>query len=1146
MLKHDFKRNDTYWGNLQNSALSYQLSAYIEQHPGSYLLVTEDNLSTYQLKEEIGFFLKNSPQPIDLQCFPDWETLPYDTFSPHHDLISERLSILSKLANAQQKLIICSIQTLMHKLPPKNFINSNALLLEVGEKLQLDAFKTKLVSSGYRVVKNVLEHGECAFRGAIIDLFPMGSKQPIRIDLFDDEIDTIRIFCPESQRSVERIQQVKLLPAYEYPLNEQSITLFRRQWRSQFSGNPTHCAVYNEVSEGMSPAGIEYYLPLFFESLETVFDYLPEDTTIINTSDITANATQFWEEIKLRYEQRKHDISRPLLNPNALFLSPEVTFSKIKDFHTIRCNSQAFTNKSHALNFTHQMGPDLFVQRSAQIPLTKLKQYIDSNANKKNLISVESPGRREVLLEMLQDLNITPNLVSSWKEFTKQSSQLSIIVGPLSHGVELEDTAVNIIVESQLFNNYVSQKKQRRNKNYSADVIIKDLSELRVGSPVVHIEHGVGRYKGLIHLTLNGTVGEFIVLTYADEDKIYVPVTSLHLLSRYTGGDGSTAPLHKLGSDKWNKEKKKAVKSISDVAVKLLDIYSKRASLRGFQHKEPDELYRAFVSKFPFEETEDQLLAIQNILSDMQSPKPMDRLVCGDVGFGKTEVAMRATFLAVQNKKQVCILVPTTLLAEQHFQNFKDRFADFPVNIALLSRFRSAKEVNQTTDKLQHGLVDIVIGTHKLIQKSIKFKSLGLVVIDEEHRFGVQQKEHLKSLRHEVDVLSLTATPIPRSLNLAMSGLRDISIIATPPAKRLAVKTFWQEANNTVIREAILREIMRGGQVFYLHNNVETIQYCCEKLRDLVPEAKIEIAHGQMREKQLERIMSDFYHHRFNVVVCTTIIETGIDIPTANTILIDRADKFGLAQLHQLRGRVGRSHHQAYAYLLSPNKKAITSDAVKRLEALTSIEDLGAGFLLATHDLEIRGAGELLGQEQSGKMHSIGFNLYMEMLEKAVESLKQGKEPDILQPFDVGPEIELRIKAIIPEEYLSDVHLRLTLYKRISSAATEAELKDLQVEMIDRFGLLPEAVKNLFYLAQIKIRCQQIGIRKITARASGAIVDFDECPKIDPQNIIRLIQVFAARYRLDGPTRIKILQETTCDKERLDMITDFIEKLCNE
>ncbi|HVT62837.1 MAG TPA: transcription-repair coupling factor, partial [Legionellaceae bacterium] len=955
-------------------------------------------------------------------------------------------------------------------------------------------------------------------------------------------IESLRQFHPDTQRTIDKIDAIHILPAREMPLDENGIALFRQAFRNEFSGNPSQNPIYSAVSSGAFPAGIEYYLPLFFEKTATFFDYLPEKTTICFVESIPEHAEQFWQEVQQRFEQRQYDVMRPILKPERCFLSPIEVLTATKQYPRLRLSQQSFEQKKAAAHFSIQMPPELPIDRQHIEPLHRLHAWLEA-PHRRYLIVVESAGRREMVQDLLKQSQLYPKFQPTWRAFLDDTSPINLTIGNLNAGAELPN--ISIIIESQLFGQQSTPQQRKSGKHVHPDLIIRDLAELNIGAPVVHLEFGVGRYQGLQTFTHDGLSNEFLCLSYAGEDKIYVPVTSLHLISRYTGSDPDHAPLHRLGTDQWQKEKKKAAEKIHDVAIELLEIYAKRAQAPGHQYTIHLTDYLRFAAGFPFTLTSDQTQAIEQIISDMQSPRPMDRLICGDVGFGKTEVAMRAAFIAARDGKQVCILAPTTLLADQHFETFRDRFADFPITIELLSRFRSEKQSAQVLKGLSNGQIDIVIGTHKLFQKSIQFHHLGLLIIDEEHRFGVKQKEYMKTLRTDVDLLCMTATPIPRTLNMAMAGIRDISLIATPPAKRLAIKTFWQERSNVTICEAILREILRGGQVFFLHNNVQTIDRITQELQILVPQAKIRNAHGQMRERELERIMSDFYHHQFNVLVCTTIIETGIDIPTANTIIIDRADMFGLAQLHQLRGRVGRSHHQAYAYLLTSPEKLLTKDAIKRLEAIVSLEDLGAGFTLATHDLEIRGAGELLGEEQSGNMHAIGFNLFMEMLDKAVADLKSGKTPELNAPIQHGPEIDLRISTVIPEDYIGDVHIRLIFYKRISHAKTEQQLQDLQIELIDRFGLLPPSIKHLFLITKLKHLAEKLGIHKIQASGQQGKLEFDAAPKINPATIIKLIQTHATRYQLQGPTRFCFTLETQEPEKKIQEIMDLLMVLAN-
>lgn len=1130
------------WANLHGSSLSLALAEYCTNTAGIKLLIAEDNLAANQLHAELLFFMDSLQSQQEVLLFPDWETLPYDQFSPHQDIISERLYTLNRIQHLTDALIITSASTLMHKICPPKFIHHSTLLLKEGQKLNLGTFRNQLLEAGYFCVNKVLEHGEFAVRGSIIDLYPMGTNAPLRIELFDDEIESLREFDTETQRTTHKINRVELLPAREFPLNEQSQTFFRKAFREQFAGNPSLCPIYESISEGRFPAGIEYYLPLFFEKTSSFFDYLPSKAKVCLIENIQTKAEQFWLELQERYEQRCHDVSRPILLPLQCFINPTELLTLANQYEQLRLFHSYSERKGAVVNFNIAEAQALPIERKNQEPLIALKNYC-LQPDTRYLIVVESAGRREVILDLLKPSGIAPKIINNWHEFVIDTTPICITTGPLTEGSVLEDSHHTIIVESQLFGEQSTPQRRSTQKSVDPDLIIRDMAELTLGAPVVHLQFGVGRYQGLQHIETNGMQSEFLVLAYAGNDKIYVPVTSLHMISRYTGVDSEHAPLHKLGSDQWQKEKKKAVEKIHDVAIELLDLYAKREAKPGHQYEFNQTEYLKFASLFPFTETPDQMHAIEEIIEDMQSSKPMDRLICGDVGFGKTEVAMRAAFIAVQNGKQVCILVPTTLLAGQHFESFRDRFADFPITIELLSRFRTAKESEKVIHAVQSGQVDIIIGTHKLFQKDIQFKNLGLLIIDEEHRFGVKQKEHIKSIRTHIDILSMTATPIPRTLNMAMAGIRDISLIATPPAKRLAIKTFWQEKKEVVIREALLREILRGGQVYFLHNNVQTIERIGQDLQSLVPEAKIRIAHGQMKERDLERVMSDFYHHRFNVLLCTTIIETGIDIPTANTIIIDRADTFGLAQLHQLRGRVGRSHHQAYAYLLTPEEKSLTQDAVKRLEAIVSLEDLGAGFTLATHDLEIRGAGELLGEDQSGNMHAIGFNLFMELLDRAVKDLKSGKTPELSTPMNQGPEIDLRISAIIPEDYIGDIHNRLIMYKRISNAKTPEQLHDLQVELIDRFGLLPAPVKHLLHITGLKIKASELGVTKISAGAQQGSIEFTQNPTINPEKLIHLIQVHAKRYKMDGPQRLRFNLDSTEPEAKIQEIVSLVNQL---
>jgi transcription-repair coupling factor (superfamily II helicase) len=989
-------------------------------------------------------------------------------------------------------------------------------------------------------VDTVYEHGEFAVRGALIDLFPMGSDTPYRIDLFDDEIETLRTFDPETQRSVDKVESIRLLPAREFPLEKKAVTDFRGRFRERFDVDFRRCPIYQDLASGITPAGIEYYLPLFFEETGTLFDYLPGDTQVFSLPGIEQAAEQFWLDARTRYEDRRVDPERPLLPPADIFLPVEDCFARLKHWPRVVVSQEDVEVGVGRERFDARALPDLAIQAKASEPLAALRRFIEEYPGRV-LFCAESAGRREVLLELLARLKLKPLEVANWHEFTASRERLAICIAPLDEGLLLDQIA--LIAESPLFGQRVMQRRRREKSRDGGDNVIKNLTELREGAPVVHIDHGVGRYLGLVTMEFDGQAAEFLALMYAEEAKLYVPVASLHLIARYTGSDDALAPLHRLGSETWQKAKRKAAEQVRDVAAELLDIYARRAAREGHAFKDPAVDYATFSAGFPFEETPDQQAAIDAVRADMLAGKPMDRLVCGDVGFGKTEVAMRAAFIAVHSGKQVAVLVPTTLLAQQHYNSFRDRFADWPVTVEVMSRFKSAKEVNEAVAKLAEGKIDIVIGTHKLLQDDVRFKDLGLCIIDEEHRFGVRQKEQLKALRSEVDILTLTATPIPRTLNMAVSGMRDLSIIATPPARRLSVRTFVLEQQDSVIKEALLRELLRGGQVYYLHNDVKTIEKCAADLQALVPEARVGIGHGQMHERELERVMSDFYHKRFNVLVASTIIETGIDVPSANTILIERADKFGLAQLHQLRGRVGRSHHQAYAYLLTPPRKGMTEDAQKRLEAIANAQDLGAGFVLATHDLEIRGAGELLGDGQSGQIQAVGFTLYMEMLERAVKAIRKGEQPNLEQPLGGGPEVNLRVPALIPDDYLPDVHTRLILYKRIASAADEDGLKELQVEMIDRFGLLPEPTKNLMRLTLLKLQAEKLGIKKVDAGPQGGRIEFAADTCVDPLVLIKLIQGQPNRYKFEGATLFKFQVPMERPEERFNTLEALLERL---
>lgn len=1097
-------------------------------------VITPTTQAAHMLERELPLFLDDDTEIITI---PDWETLPYDNFSPHQDIVSERLHAFHRLPNLTSGIVLIPIVTLMQRTPPKHYVAGNSLMLSVGEKLDTETLVKNLTLNGYRSVETVYEHGEFAVRGSLLDLFPMGSTLPFRIDLFDDEVESLRTFDPESQRTIDKVDQIRLLPAREFPLTKEAVHRFQLNWYQQFDVDPDNCPTFTEISNGRVPGGAEYYLPLFFEECGTVFDYLPDQTALITVGDHHTAAQRFWREINTRHEEYGIDPRRPLLSPSKGFVPVEEVYQHLKDFAVLECKYSAdapvnaSTQSQPTPSFDHVV--------KSQTAIDRLKAFVDSHRGQ-ILICAESAGRREILLESLGNHGMKPVQVKDYQDFITQSERLGIAVAPIDRGTYFGDDAPAIVVESQLFGERVAQRRRRKSTaETDTQAIIKDLTELRPGIPVVHLEHGVGRYMGLQTLQIDGDDAEFLLIEYAANDKLYVPVGSLHLISRYSGSDPDTAPLHRLGTEQWEKARKKASERASDVAAQLLEVYARREAREGFQCELDPVEWERFCESFPFEETPDQAAAIEAVRNDMCSPKVMDRLICGDVGFGKTEVAMRAAFIAAQNNKQVAVLVPTTLLAQQHYQSFRDRFADWPVKVEVVSRFKTAKDIQAVSDKVASGEVDILVGTHKLLQTDFKFNDLGLLVIDEEHRFGVKQKEAIKALRAEVDILTMTATPIPRTLNMALGGLRDLSVIATPPARRLSIKTFIREHSLALVKEAVLRETLRGGQVYYLHNEVKTINESARKLQELLPELSIGVAHGQMRENELERIMSDFYHQRHHILVCSTIIETGIDVPNANTIIIERADKFGLAQLHQLRGRVGRSHHQAYAYLLCPPRSNLTPDAEKRLEAIEAAGELGSGYMLATHDLEIRGAGELLGDEQSGQIHNVGFSLYLDMLHSAVGALRRGEIPDVDAPLDRGTEIKLHVPALIPEDYLPDISTRLVLYKRIAAARSELELKEIQVEMIDRFGLLPDQIKNLFSQAEVRIKAQDLGIAEIEATLEGGSITFNDSTRVQPLSLVKLLQSDPKTYALAGSNKLKF----KCELADLPKRRQFIETL---
>jgi transcription-repair coupling factor (superfamily II helicase) len=1127
---------------LQGASLLLAIDAILQASNNFLLIITPDVALLNRLERELPFF---SQQSLATYTFPDWETLPYDHFSPHPDIISERMATLYQLPRLQKGILFASVSTLMHRLPPQDYLAAHSFVVRRGEHINLKHFKATLEKSGYYFVSQVMAHGEYTMRGSILDVFPMGSHLPYRIDFLDEEVDSLRTFDPETQRTLEIFSSIQLLPAHEFPLTEDAITQFRKNWRERFNGNPLSSPLYESISRAEAASGVEYYLPLFFEKTQTLFDYLPANSLIVTVGDIYNAANHFWNELQERYEQLRHDISKPILAPLELFQSVDQFFGAKKAFPECRLlQSPLATQTPDApMNGANALPPQYFqIDHTVKDPWRPVKNWL-TGTKQRVLFCAETAGRLEVLTSLLHSIAISPKVYTSWPDFLTDATPIGIAIAPLEQGLSLENPAIALITESQLFGPQVMQRRLRKKTTATTDAVVRDLTELKPGMPVVHIDHGVGRYLGLQTIKTGDYEAEYLILEYQGGSKLYVPVTALHLIGRYTGASVENAPLNKLGSGQWEKVKRKASEKIRDVAAELLHIYARRAAQVGFACQKPDQNYSAFAASFPFETTPDQQKAIDTVIEDMVSNRCMDRVVCGDVGFGKTEVAMRAAFLATQSHQQVAVLVPTTLLAEQHCNTFQDRFAKWPLRIEALSRFRTAEEQKKILHDLQQGKIDIVIGTHKLLQPTIQFKALGLLIVDEEHRFGVSQKERIKALRAEVDLLTLTATPIPRTLNMALASIRDLSIIATPPAKRLSVKTFVREYNNAMIREAVMRETLRGGQVYFLHNEVETIERIAAELQVLLPETRIGIAHGQMRESQLERVMVDFYHQRFNMLLCTTIIESGIDIPTANTIIIRRADRFGLAQLHQLRGRVGRSHHQAYAYLLTPPKDALTPDAKKRLEAIAALEDLGSGFLLATQDLEIRGAGELLGAEQSGHIQELGFSLYMSLLEETVSALKAGKEPMLDKPLQSGTEVDFKVPALIPEHYLPDVHTRLILYKRIANAKDKDTLDDLTAEMIDRFGLLPEPTQNLFKIAALKLLAEPLDIKKLHVVGDKGTIEFAPDPNINMLALIDLIQKKPQQYKFSGAEKLHLVVKGETLEQKITEVQSLLQLL---
>lgn len=1120
-------REKSRWLNLSQGSLPLALARYLP-HKQFKVVLTQDAEQALRLQTAWLFF-----RPHDTAVFlPDWETLPYERFSPHQDLVSERLSALWQIKSGAADVLFVPVATAMQKLPPVPFLAGRTFWLKTGQTLDIGRLKSDLVDAGYNHVSHVVAAGEFAVRGGIVDLFPMGSEMPYRIDLFDDEIDSIKTFNTETQRTISPVSEIRLLPAHEFPTDSEAQKIFRSRFREEVDGNPNDAAVYKAVSNGHFGAGVEYYLPLFFENeLETLFDYIGEDALFVSLGDVHAEANRFWSDVKSRYAMAQGDETYPPLLPQHLYLSADVFAGRLKNYGQVLPD---VSGKEHTL-------PDLAVNRQSDEPLQALKDF-QTTFEGRILLCAESLGRRETMLGFLQQNGLKAKPVSDWQGFLSAHEPLMITVAPLAYGFQMPSENIAVITESDLYQYVARSRVHNRRKKHAAvsDGLLRDLAEINIGDPVVHEEHGIGRYMGLVTMDLGGETNEMMLLEYAGEAQLYVPVSQLHLISRYSGQAHENVALHKLGSGSWNKAKRKAAEKARDTAAELLNLYAQRAAQSGHKFEINELDYQAFADGFGYEETEDQAAAIAAVIKDLTQAKPMDRLVCGDVGFGKTEVALRAAFVVVMGGKQVAVLAPTTLLVEQHAQNFADRFADFPVKVASLSRFNNSKATKAALEGMADGTVDIVIGTHKLVQDDIKFKNLGLVIIDEEHRFGVRQKEQLKRLRANVDILTMTATPIPRTLSMALEGLRDFSLITTAPSRRLAVKTFVKPFSEGSVREAVLRELKRGGQVFFLHNEVDTIENMRERLETLLPEARIGVAHGQLRERELEQVMRDFLQQRFNVLLCSTIIETGIDIPNANTIIINRADKFGLAQLHQLRGRVGRSHHQAYAYLLTP--EYITKDAEKRLDAIAAADELGAGFTLAMQDLEIRGAGEILGEGQSGEMIQVGFTLYTEMLKQAVRDLKKGRQPDLDAPLGITTEIKLHSPALLPESYCPDIHERLVLYKRLAVCETVQQINAIHEELVDRFGLPEQPVKTLIESHHLRLAAKELGIDAIDATSEAVTVTFGKNNNVDPTEIILLIQN-DKKYRLAGADKLRFTAEMENIEVRINTVKNVLKTL---
>jgi transcription-repair coupling factor (superfamily II helicase) len=1098
------------WPHCHSSARALQIATAAQADQRLWVVIADDARSLDQLRGELAFFAGSALPVLHL---PDWEVLPYDHFSPLPDLVSDRLATLSKLPSLARGVLLVAAETLLQRMAPTGFITGRSFQLRTGGKFSMARVSEQLVRAGYSLVAQVGAPGEFALRGSLFDVFPMGYSQPLRIDLFDDGIDSIRHFDPDTQRSLDRLEKLDLLPAREIPLDEDSCREFRLRYRTRFEGDPTRSPIYRGLRQNTAPPGIEFYLPLFFQNTSLVTDYLPANPVFVFDASLETSLAAAWQNIVARHDDRRHDIEHPVLDPVELYCPP----AEVLDLLAARTHVQFRPGAQSQLS----PAPSLALDARAEVPLAPLAAHLATTTGR-TLIAADSPGRRELLHDLLRGAGIGFEPVSGWQAFLASTARVNLTLAADVGGLHSADAALTLFADGEMFGRHAQQERRRRRSQLDPAAILRDLQDLSAGAPVVHEQYGVGRYVGLQAIQIAEQDGEFLVIEYAGGDRIYVPVSSLHLVSRYTGAAPDAAPLHKLGTDQWTRARRRAAEQVRDVAADLLDLYAQRQARRGSALAADEKDYRAFAAGFPFEETADQHDAIEAVLKDMASERPMDRVVCGDVGFGKTEVAMRAAFVAVQSGRQVVVLVPTTLLAEQHALNFRDRFADLPVRIESLSRFRSAAGSKEILAQLAAGRVDILVATHRLLHADPRFRNLGLVIVDEEHRFGVRDKEKLKALRAEVHVLTLTATPIPRTLNMALGGLRELSLITTPPAGRVAIRTTVGEWHEPTIREAALRELRRGGQIYFVHNEIQTIEKIAADLARIVPEAQIRVGHGQMRERELEQLMVDFYHRRFDLLLCTTIIESGIDVPTANTIMINQADRLGLAQLHQLRGRVGRSHHRAFAHLLVPSRKALTQDAARRLEAIESLEELGAGFVLATHDLEIRGAGEFLGEAQSGELSEVGLTMYLDMLEATVNALKAGKDPGDSRPLAAATEVNLHLPALLPADYVGDVQTRLGLYKRIAAAPGPAEIDELQTEVGDRFGALPPQAQQLFQVARLTQRCRAVGIRRLDVGAQSSYMVFEEQNQIDPGAVIRLIQRESRWYRLEGPLKLRI------------------------